>query len=229
MSQATPYSYRHPHPAVAVDVVIFTVREHRLYVLLIQRGVEPYKGSWALPGGFVRIQEDLFSAAARELREETGLDGAYLQQVGAFGDPGRDPRERVISVAYFAILSSEAIALKAGTDAAAAHWWAFAELPPLGFDHKAIVAAAHRALVRELPNTWIAFQFLGEEFTLTELQQVHEAIQGEELDKRNFRKWIATLGSVRPTGRLRRSGQHRPAELYRARRSTRPATPPRHH
>ena len=224
VSQVRPtYSYRHPHPAVAVDVAIFTVREQRLEVLLVERGVEPYKGSWALPGGFVRIHEDLLAAAARELKEETGVEGAYLRQVGAFGAPGRDPRERVISIAYFAILSSETIALEASTDAAAAKWCPFTALPRLAFDHKEIVAAAHRALVDELSNSLIAFQFLGDEFTLTELQQVHEAIRGEPLDKRNFRKWIAAVGTVRATGRLRRAGQHRPAELYRickARRGT---------
>lgn len=218
MSQSNPpYSYRHPHPAVAVDVVIFTVREQRLEVLLIERGVEPYKGLWALPGGFVRIQEDLLAAAMRELKEETGVEGAYLRQVAAFGAPSRDPRERVISIAYFAILSAETIALKASTDAAAARWWPFPALPPLAFDHEEIVAAAHRALVEELSASLIAFQFLGDEFTLTELQQVHEAIRGEPLDKRNFRKWIAALGTVRPTGRVRRTGQHRPAEVFRIR------------
>jgi 8-oxo-dGTP diphosphatase len=219
------YSYRHPHPAVAVDIAIFTVRDQRLEVLLVERGVEPYKGLWALPGGFVRIHEDLLAAAVRELKEETGVEGAYLKQVGAFGAPHRDPRERVISIAYFAILSSDTIALKASTDAASAKWWPLASLPRLAFDHEQLIAAARRALVSELANSLIAFQFLNHEFTLTELQHVHEAIRGESLDKRNFRKWIATLGTVRAIGRLRRSGQHRPAELYRvrARASRRPA------
>jgi 8-oxo-dGTP diphosphatase len=229
VNQGVPlHSYRHPHPAVAVDIAIFTVREGHLEVLLIERGVEPYKGAWSLPGGFVRISEDLPSAAARELKEETGIGGAYLRQVGAFGDPERDPRERVISVAYFAILSSDVITIKAGTDAAAARWWPFSELPPLGFDHKEIIASAHQALVNELPNSSVAFQFLGEEFTLSELQRVHEAIRGEGLDKRNFRKWVAALGAVRATGRLRRAGPHRPAELYRLRRRSLQGNSARH-
>lgn len=218
MSRARPrYIYRHPHPAVAVDIVIFTVREQRLEVLLIERGVEPHKGSWALPGGFVRIAEDLLAAAVRELKEETGVEGAYLRQVGAFGTPNRDPRERVISIAYFAILSSYTSALKASTDAAAAKWWPFVALPRLAFDHEELLAAAHRALVDELSNSLIAFQFLAAEFTLTELQQVHEAIRNEPLDKRNFRKWMRALGTARPTGQFRHAGQHRPAELYRVR------------
>jgi 8-oxo-dGTP diphosphatase len=228
MSQTAGYTYRHPHPAVAVDIVIFTVREQHLEVLLIERGVAPCKGSWALPGGFVRIQEDLPVAALRELREETGIETAYLQQVGAFGSPTRDPRERVISVAYFAILASETLSLQAGTDAKVACWWPFAALPALGFDHKEIILAAHGALIKDLPQSTIAFQFLSDEFTLTDLQRVHEAIRGEGLDKRNFRKWVSGLGTVRPTGRLRRSGSHRPAELFRLRRRSLTSAAMRH-
>jgi 8-oxo-dGTP diphosphatase len=209
------YTYEYPHPSVTVDMVIFTVRERRLELLLIERGGEPFKGSWALPGGFVRMDEDLSDAAVRELQEETGITVRYLRQVGAFGRPGRDPRERVISVAFGAIIPSTGLTLAAGTDAANVRWWPFDPLPPLAFDHGEIVKAAHDHIVDQLSRSLIAFQFLPAEFTLTELQQVHEAIQGGELDKRNFRKWIASLDTVEPTGRKRGGEQHRPAELYR--------------
>jgi 8-oxo-dGTP diphosphatase len=215
--EAHPYAYRHPHPAVTVDVVIFTVRVHRLELLLIKRGVQPFKGFWALPGGFVRSDEDLAAAAVRELREEAGIDGAFLQQVGAFGKPDRDPRERVISVAFYAVIPATALILTAGSDAAEARWWPFATLPQAAFDHKEIIAAAHSAVVDDLAHSSVAYQFLAPEFTLTELQQVHEAIRGHSLDKRNFRKWITALGTIRPSGRIRRGGPHRPAELFRLR------------
>jgi 8-oxo-dGTP diphosphatase len=215
--EASPYAYRHPHPAVTVDVVIYTVRDHRLELLLIKRGVRPFKGSWALPGGFVRMDEDLAAAAARELSEEAGIDGAFLRQVGAFGKPDRDPRERVISVAFYAVIPATALILTAGSDAAEARWWPFAALPQTAFDHGEIIATAHAAVVEALPRSSIAYQFLPPEFTLTELQQVHEAIRAHSLDKRNFRKWITTLGTIRPSGRMRRGGPHRPAELFRLR------------
>lgn len=211
------YTYRHAHPAVAVDLVVFTVREQALHVLLVQRGVEPFKDRWALPGGFVRIDEDLPAAAERELREETGATGAYLEQVGAFGEPKRDPRERVISIAFAAIMASDHLELKAATDAVATRWWRCEDLPELAFDHQDILLAARRHIVGKLRTSPIVFQFLASEFTLTELQQVHEAILGNSVDKRNFRKWIATLDIVKPTGKFRRHGQHRPAELFRLR------------
>jgi 8-oxo-dGTP diphosphatase len=215
--KAIAYSYHHPRPAVAVDVVIFSIRNQRLEVLLIERGVAPFKNSWAVPGGFVRMNEDLATAAARELKEETGVDASHLSQVGAFGAPTRDPRGRVISIAFYAVLRTDTITLKASTDAAQARWWPFAQMPRLAFDHSDIITAAHRVLADSLPNSRVPFQFLAEEFTLSELQQVHEAIRGEVFDKRNFRKWITGQGSLRATGRYRRAGQHRPAQLFRLR------------
>jgi 8-oxo-dGTP diphosphatase len=211
------FSYRYPHPAVTVDLTIFTVQNERLELLLVKRGGEPFKGQWALPGGFVRINEDLSAAAARELQEETGISNTYLQQVAAFGKPDRDPRERVISVAFFAVISADQIALKAGSDAADARWWPIAKLPELAFDHDEIIAAAYRAAVEELPRSSMAFQFLKLEFTLTDLQQIHEAVQGKKLDKRNFRKWVLSLKILKATGRYSRNGRHRPAELFRLR------------
>ncbi|HEX9139031.1 MAG TPA: NUDIX domain-containing protein [Steroidobacteraceae bacterium] len=216
MTDKKLFGYKYPHPAVAVDLAIFTLQESRLQVLLIERARDPFKGRWALPGGFVRIHEDLDAAAARELEEETGVAGAYLEQVGAFGAPQRDPRERVISVAFFAIIPSDTIHLKSGGDAAAARWWPVSELPKVAFDHAEILEQARHRLRDKIRRSTIALRFLPPEFTLTELQQVHEAILGQELDKRNFRKWLTSLPYLRATGRMRRGGQHRPAELYRA-------------
>jgi len=215
MTDKKSFGYKYPHPAVAADLAIFTLHESRLEALLIERARDPFKGRWALPGGFVRIHEDLEAAAARELEEETGVSGAYLEQVGAFGAPQRDPRERVISVAFFAIIPSDTIHLKSGGDAAAARWWPVNELPKLAFDHEEILEHARHRLRDKVRGSPIALRFLPPEFTLTELQQVHEAIRGQELDKRNFRKWLTSLPYLRATGRMRRGGQHRPAELYR--------------
>jgi len=212
------YTYSRPHPAVTVDLAIFTVEDAALKLLLVRRGVDPHKGSWALPGGFVRIDEDLQDAAERELAEETGLTGAYLEQVAAFGEPRRDPRERVISIAYFAIVAQDKRELQAGSDATEASWWNVTELPKLAFDHAAIVEAARSRLADKARRTGLATEFLGVEFTLTELQRVHEALLGQTLDKRNFRKWISGLEHLKSTGRLRRGGAHRPALLFRRRR-----------
>ena len=209
------YSYRYPHPAVTTDIVIFTIRDGRLKLLLIKRGGEPYQGRWALPGGFVELDEDLESSARRELEEETGVSGVYLEQLYTFGRPDRDPRERVITVAYYALIPSDAVRLQAATDAEAVGWFAFEELPPLAFDHDEIVAMAHQRLVAKLDYSTIAFQFLPREFTLSELQDVYEIIRREPVDKRNFRKQVLALGKLVETKKLKRDGAHRPARLYR--------------
>jgi len=219
------YSYKYPHPAVAVDIAIFTLRDSALNVLIVERGVKPFAGMWALPGGFVRMEEDLAAAAYRELREETGLTQAYIEQLGAFGRPDRDPRERVISVAFVAIIPSDQIELVAGSDAKGVRWCPIDELPELAFDHAEIVAAARERVADKVRRSTIAVQFLPSEFTLTELQSVYEAIRGESIDKRNFRKWASTLAYLKPTGRRRHGGQHRPAALYRATRHTLLALP----
>lgn len=209
------YSYRHPHPAVTTDIVIFTIRDGRLKLLLIKRGGEPYQGRWALPGGFVELDEDLEASARRELEEETGVSGVYLEQLYTFGRPDRDPRERVITVAYYALIPSDQVRLQAATDAEAVGWFAFEELPPLAFDHDEIVAMAHQRLVAKLDYSTIAFQFLPREFTLSELQDVYEIIRREPVDKRNFRKQVLTLGKLVETKKMKRDGAHRPARLYR--------------
>lgn len=209
------YQYKYPHPAVTTDIVIFTVRDKQLKLLLIMRKGEPYKGKWALPGGFVQLDEDLETSARRELAEETGVSGVYLEQLYTFGAVNRDPRERVITVAYYALISSDKTVLQAATDAEAVGWFSMDDLPSLAFDHQKIVDKAHERLVAKLDYSTIAFQFLPREFTLSELQDVYEVILREELDRRNFRKWALALDQVEETGEMRCDGPHRPAKLYR--------------
>jgi 8-oxo-dGTP diphosphatase len=216
------FSYRYPHPAVTTDVVVFTIRDQRLHLLLIQRANPPFQGQWALPGGFLDIDEDIDACAARELAEETGLDDLFLEQLYTFGDPGRDPRERVISVAYYALVSSARIAEPvASSDAAAVAWFPFEELPQTAFDHATIIAKAHDRLVAKLDYSSIALQFMPGLFTLSELQAVYETLRGSKLDKRNFRKRILSLDLLEETGEQKRNGNHRPARAYRARRPNR--------
>ena len=209
------YSYKYPHPAVTTDIVIFTVRDQELQLLLIKRGVSPFVGQWALPGGFVRIDEDLDASAIRELEEETGVTSVYLEQLRTFGEVKRDSRERVISVAYFALIPSDKVELRAATDADAVGWFAMDELPTLAFDHSEIVKAAHERLVAKLKYSTIAFQFMPKVFTLTELQSVYELILREKIDKRNFRKSIFVLDVIKETGKKKSEAAHRPAMLYR--------------
>lgn len=209
------FNYPYPHPAVTTDVVIFSIRDSRLKLLLIKRAGDPYRGKWALPGGFVDINESLDQGARRELQEETGLSGVFLEQLYTFGEPKRDPRERVITVAYFALIPSDCISLQAATDAEAVGWFAMDELPKLAFDHQHIVAMAHQRLSAKLDYSTIAFQFMPTEFTLSDLQAVYEIILQEEIDKRNFRKWVLALEQIEETGEEKRDGAHRPAKLYR--------------
>ena len=209
------YQYEYPHPAVTTDIVIFTIRDNQLKLLQIMRGGEPYKGHWALPGGFVQLDESLEEGARRELAEETGISGVYLEQLYTYGAVERDPRERVITVAYYALIASDKIVLQAATDAEAVGWFSMDELPSLAFDHKNIVADAHQRLVAKLDYSTIAFQFMSNVFTLSELQNVYEIILREEMDRRNFRKWVLALDQIEETGDERRVGAHRPAKLYR--------------
>lgn len=209
------FQYEYPHPAVTVDVVIFTIRDRQLKLLLVKRAGKPYRGKWALPGGFVRLEESLDAGAIRELEEETGVSDVFLEQLYTFGEPDRDPRERVITVAYYALIPSDKLQIRAATDAEAVGWFEMNELPALAFDHDAIVAMAHQRLVAKLDYSTIAFQFMPELFTLSELQEVYEIILRQEMDKRNFRKWVLALEQIEETDEERRGGIHRPARLYR--------------
>jgi 8-oxo-dGTP diphosphatase len=211
------YTYDHPRPELTVDVVIFTLRDEQLSVLLVKRARPPFQGYWALPGGFVEMDERLENAAARELEEETGVQDAYLEQLYTYGEPGRDPRGRVISVAYFALLPKNAMAHQsAGSDAAQLGWFAVGSTPKLAFDHDQILAYALRRLRYKLEYSAVGFQLLPDTFTLSELQHTYEIVLGEPLDKRNFRRRILQAGIIEPTLQVR-SGEGRPAKLYRYR------------
>ena len=213
-----------PPVAVTVDIVVLTIADGALWVLLIERGGEPYAGAWALPGGFVRPDETLDDAACRELREETGVDAAaHLEQFGAYGDPGRDPRMRVVSVAYLAVLRDVG-EVAAGTDAAGAELVPVARLlgrkpqGTLAFDHQQILADGVERARAKLEDTSIATAFVGSEFTLSQLREVYEAAWGERLDPGNFRrKVLKTSGLVIPTGRTAAPGSAggKPPELYK--------------
>lgn len=203
-------------PSVAVDVITFTIFENELKILLVKRDIEPYKNYWAIPGGFVGEKESLEDAAKRELLEETGVNNVYLEQLYSFGNPGRDPRTRVISVSYFALISSEiALKTKGSTDVKEAKWFSIKELPDLAFDHAEIIDYALKRLQWKMEYTNAAYSILDEVFTLTDLQKVYEIIFSKLFDKRNFRKKIIALNLVEPTGKTVVRGVHRPAMTYR--------------
>jgi 8-oxo-dGTP diphosphatase len=211
-----PFTYEFPHPAVTVDACIFTMRADDVAVLLIRRNSNPFKGLWALPGGFVDKNEALERAAARELEEETGISGVALEQLAAFGDPGRDPRGHTVSIAFFTFVHAEAAILRAGDDASEVAWHPLRKLPRLAFDHAKLVEMARRRLRERLrdPAREAGFQLVPAQFTLTELQRVYEAVLGGPLDKRNFRARFLGRGVVEPVAK-HRTGRHRPAQLYR--------------
>lgn len=198
---------------VTVDIVIFTVHEGRLKILLVKRGMPPFKGSFAIPGGFVHDKESLDQAALRELQEETGVSNVYLEQLYSFGDPARDPRGHIVTVAYFALISADRAPLTASGDVTEARWFSVNDLPQLAFDHSKIVKYSLERLRNKLEYTTVGFQLLPAKFTLSELQDVYEAILGRKLDKRNFRRKLALLKILKPVSDYRRTGR-RPARLY---------------
>jgi 8-oxo-dGTP diphosphatase len=215
--KANNYTYDYPRPAVTVDIILFTFYENDLKLLLIQRKRDPFAGKWALPGGFVEIDEDLEDAALRELAEETNVTNVYLEQLYTFGKPDRDPRTRVITISYFALLSVDQVAkqqIRGASDARDAQWWSIYDLPGLAFDHDRILQYALQRLRWKLEWTALGFLLLPEEFTLSELQKVYETVLNEPLDKRNFRRKMLATDVLEETGNIR-EGDHRPAKLYR--------------
>lgn len=210
------YTYEYPRPSVTVDVVVFGYSgKGRLSVLLIQRGGEPFIGQWALPGGFVEMDEDLEASALRELEEETGVKNLFVEQLYTYGKPDRDPRGRVISVAYFALVNLQDHPPTAASDAEQAEWFPVDELPELAFDHAEILTMAQDRLFNKVRYQPIGFELLPEEFTLAELQALYETILGvEELNKRNFRTRIKDMDILEEVGK-QHGVAHRPAILYR--------------
>ena len=200
--------------AIAVDVVLFTIQGGTLKALLVKRQRPPYRGAWALPGGIVMPEESVDAAALRELQEETNIGSIYLEQLYTFGDPVRDPRGRVITVAYYALVNWQQFQLKAHQRVSEADWFAVKRLPPLAFDHRRIVDYALERLRNKINYTTIGFQLLARQFTLTELQSSYEVILAQRLDKRNFRRKMLQLGILKGTREFRANGRHRPARLY---------------
>ena len=178
------YTYEYPHPSVTTDCVIFGFDGTKLRVLLVERGIEPFKDRWAFPGGFLKMDESAETGALRELQEETGLEGAYIKQFHTFSDPNRDPRERVLTVAYYALVRMQEV--KGGDDAANAEWFALDEVPSLAFDHDMILRLALKELRRQIHFEPIGFELLPEKFTIKELQLLYEAILDVKFDRRNF-------------------------------------------
>lgn len=209
------YRYEYPRPAVTVDCVVFGLDEGALKVLLIQRVEAPFQHGWALPGGFVRMDESLEDAARRELEEETGITRVFLEQLYTFGDPDRDPRGRVITVAYYALAKLSDHTVRAATDAENVGWFEVRDLPTLAFDHDRIIEVAHERLRGKVRYAPLGFELLPPRFTLTELQRLYETILETELDKRNFRKKILGMDLLIETDEVQKDVAHRAARLYR--------------
>ena len=200
-------------PSLTTDIVIFSIIKDTLKVLLIKRGVDPFKDQWALPGGFVGMGENLMESAKRELTEETGVKEDYLEQLYTFGDINRDPRGRVITIVHMALVNSEGINLKASTDASEVKWFDINTLPKLAFDHKKILDYAIKRLKWKFEYTCVGFSLLPKEFTLSALQKIYEIIFNKKIDKRNFRKKLATLNILKKEG-TEKNVDYRPATLY---------------
>lgn len=208
------YSYKYPHPAVTTDCVIFgyDIREG-LSVLLVQRGIDPFKGRWAFPGGFMKIDEDADTGARRELMEETGFEAESISQFGTFTAVDRDPRERVITIAYMALVRKGSV--QGGDDAADARWFPVSAVPPLAFDHDRILRIALERLKEQIHFRPVGFELLPEVFTLPQLQALYEAILGVRFDRRNFASKMQKLGLLVPTGERPADAARRIPQTYR--------------
>ena len=199
---------------IAVDVVLFTIQGGTLKVLLVKRQRPPYRGAWALPGGRVGPEESGDAAVLRELQEETAVGNIYLEQLYTFGDPDRDPRGRVVSVAYYALVNWQQFQLEVRRRVSEADWFPVKRLPGLAFDHRRIVDYALERLRNKINYTTVGFQLLPRQFTLTELQSSYEVILSKRLDKRNFRRKMLQLGILKGTRDFKANGRQRPARLY---------------
>lgn len=210
------YTYEYARPALTVDCVVFgyEAQASSLKVLLIRRKLPPFEGAWALPGGFVQVDESVEAAAMRELKEETGVENVFLEQLYTFGAVERDPRDRVVSVAYYALVSLQRHKLQAATDASDAQWFGLSELPDLGFDHADIVECATNRLRSKIRYEPIGFELLPKTFTLSQLQRLYEQILSREIDKRNFRRKLLKMDLLIDTEQKESGVAHRAAKLY---------------
>ena len=209
-----PHTYQYPRAALTVDCVVFGMDDEHLKVMLIQRALPPFEGEWALPGGFVRVEETVDEAARRELEEETGLHQVFLEQLYTFGAVDRDPRERVVSVAYYALVNLVGHRVRAATDARQAAWFPAHDVPSLAFDHADILAVALSRLRGKLRYQPIGFELLPKRFALSRLQHLYEVVLERELDKRNFRKKVLATGLLVETDEVQHDVAHRAARLY---------------
>jgi 8-oxo-dGTP diphosphatase len=209
------HSYEYPRPALTVDCVVFGLDVDDLKVLLIQRRLAPHQHQWALPGGFVRIDETLDEAARRELAEESGITDVYLEQLYTFGELDRDPRERVVTVAYYALAKLSDHRIRAATDAERVAWFGMDDLPKLAFDHARVIEKAIERLRGKVRYAPIGFELLPPRFTLTQLQRLYEIVLMQPLDKRNFRKKILSMGLLIETDEVEQGVRHRAARLYK--------------
>ncbi len=196
---------------ITVDVVILTIINNAIQVLLVKRLNEPFKDKWAIPGGYVRLSENLDQAALRVLKERTNVDNIYLEQLYTFGDPLRHPNARVITCAYFALVRAEDINVNSTSELG---WHKVSELPPLAFDHKEIIQYSLKRTRERLEICPVAYQLLNEKFTLTEMQKSYELIMGKKLDKRNFRKKALSTAGLVELDEYTKSSSKRPARLY---------------
>ena len=210
-----PFTYEYARPALTVDCVVFGLDDDDLKVMLIQRDLEPFAGRWALPGGFVNVGEAVDRAARRELAEETGMQRVFLEQLYTFGAPGRDPREHVVSVAYYALVRLSDHRVQAATDARDAAWFAIDDVPSLAFDHQKILKVAHDRLKGKVRYQPIGFELLPSKFPLRMLQHLYEVVLERDLDKRNFRKKILNMGLLEELDEFETDVSHRAARLYR--------------
>ena len=210
-----PFTYEYPRAALTVDCVVFGLDDEDLKVMLIQRDLPPFEGEWALPGGFVRVDETLDEAARRELLEETGLHKVFLEQLYTFSAIDRDPRERVVSVAYYALVKLGDHRVQAATDARDAAWFPAHDVPSLAFDHAQILNEALKRLRSTLSYRPVGFELLPKKFALSQLQRVYELVLERKLDKRNFRKKVLATGLVVETDEVQQDVAHRAARLYR--------------
>jgi 8-oxo-dGTP diphosphatase len=209
------YTYDYPRPALTVDAVVFGFDGSALSVLLIERAEDPHAGSWAIPGGFVMMDEDLEDAARRELAEETGIERVFLEQLQSFGTPGRDPRGRVVTIAFYGLVKPSEHRVRADTDARAARWFPVDEPPSLAFDHDEMLAVALTRLRQKVRQQPVGFELLDSEFTLGQLQSLYQAVLGRDIDKRNFRRRIKEMDLLVDTGTVQSGVPHRAARLYR--------------
>lgn len=211
-----PAMMTYPKPNLTVDCVVFglDVEQEDLKVMLIERDIPPFEGKWALPGGFVRVDETLEACALRELREETGIEKVFLEQLYSFGDLKRDPRERVVTISYYALVNLNEHKIQATTDARNAAWFSISDLPVLAFDHRQILDVALKRLKGKLRYEPIGFELLPKKFTLSQLQKLYEIVLERKLDRRNFRKKILGMGLLIDTSEVQEDVAHRAAKLY---------------